>query len=103
MWGKHRSLFSRLINLLESDDFKERHRKTTKQFLRSRKLPFKIVILFLINLLQKSLKKELDLFFKCVENSDVPVEKVTAGAFTQARSKLSYEAFMVTELVEVLS
>jgi len=94
MWGKHRSLFSRLINLLESDDFKERHRKTSKQFLRSRKLPFKIVILFLINLLQKSLKKELDLFFKCVEDSDVPVEKVTAGAFTQARSKLSYEAFI---------
>lgn len=53
-------------------------------FSRNRKLSFKIVVLFITNLVKKSLAIELDRFFSFVNENKLP----TKGAFSQARYKL---------------
>ena len=51
-------------NLIFSTDFLKRHRQTSKNFIRQRKLPFSTLLLFLINLIKGSYQDELDHFFK---------------------------------------
>lgn len=53
-------------------------------FTRSRKLSFEIVVLFITNLIKKSLAIELDHFFTFINEKTMP----TKGAFSQARYKL---------------
>ena len=48
----------------------------------------------MINFLKQSLQSELDSFFQIVKNSQTPIRTITKSAFTRARSKLSYEAFI---------
>jgi hypothetical protein len=80
--------------LLESDAFKERHRISKKAFSRNRTLTFPIMILFLLNLVKHALQDELDEFFKAIEGNKVAERVVTKSAFSQARRKLQYEAFI---------
>ena len=40
-----------------------------------------------------SIQRDLDRFFKSMENSDFSIRRVTKSAFTQARSKLDPWAF----------
>ena len=92
------NLYANLINLLNniisSNQFIERHRLQKNSFTRNRSLPFKSVILFLINLLKSSIQNELDKFFKAITTEDLPDRVVTGSAFTQARKKLSHRAFI---------
>lgn len=53
-------------------------------FSRTRKLPFEVVVLFITNLIKKSLAIELDHFFTFLDKKTIP----TKGAFSQARYKL---------------
>jgi len=48
----------------------------------------------MINFLKQSLQSELDSFFQTLKNSLTPIRSVTKGAFTRARSKFNYEAFI---------
>lgn len=55
------------------------------------KMRFNDIILFILNFVKKSLQIELDDFFKNVHKSDITVTK---QAFSQARRKISPEAFI---------
>ena len=90
------NLINILNNIISSNEFIDRHRLIKNAFTRKRSLPFKTIILILINLLKSSIQNELDKFFKTVSNSPLPERVVTNSAFTQARQKLSHKAF--TEL-----
>lgn len=90
----HATLIKTLNNLISSNKFIERHRLRKNSFIRNRSLTFKIVILFIINLLKSSLQNELDKFFKVIKQSDLPERTVTDSAFSQARKKLSHRAFI---------
>jgi len=53
-----------------------------------------VVVIFLLNLLKRSQQDELDEFFKLQKGTQVTVRVVTKSAFTQARKKLKYAAFI---------
>jgi len=72
----------------------ERHRTDAKAFIRKRNLGFASIFLFLSNLLKSSLQTELDNFFKVVHHKELPENKVTKSAFSQARQKLKHQAFI---------
>lgn len=61
---------------------------------RDRKLNFKNLITFISKGVKSSLQRELDSFYREVSGSDFNIREVTKGAFTQARAKLKYEAFI---------
>lgn len=92
------NLYANLINILNkiisSNEFVNRHKLQRNAFTRNRTLPFKTVILFLINLLKSSIQNELDKYFKAINNSVMPERVVTGSALTQARKKFSHRAFI---------
>jgi hypothetical protein len=90
----HLTLFEQLKGRLFSNDFLARHRQDAKDFTRKRCLTFVITVMFLLNLLKRSQQDELDEFFRLQSGADVAVRVVTKSAFTQARKKLKYQAFV---------
>lgn len=83
-----------LKNILHSEDFVNRHKNSPKDFTRKRKLPFQTLFLFLINFIKGSYQDELDHFFKALFKLDVAVSFVSKMAFSLARKKLKYSAFV---------
>jgi hypothetical protein len=81
-------------NIVFSQDFLHRHRKSEKDFTRKRKLPFPTLIVFLIDLATGSYQNELNRFFRLLVPSDLPKRFVSKVALTKARMKLGYEAFV---------
>lgn len=79
---------------LTSKAFISRHKINSTDFTRERILTFEKVFFILINFLTKSLQAELDNFFKVLLSKEIPVREVTKGAFSLARKKLGYEAFI---------
>lgn len=94
-------LLEMLKSLLFSPDFMDRHRRSEKDFTRKRCLTFVIVVTFLLNLVKRALQDELDEFFKLLNGKEVAVRTVTKSAFTQARKKLKYEAFVELNQAQV--
>lgn len=94
-------LFESLKTLVFSEDFKKRHRQKPKDFTRQRCLTFTIVIIFLLNLVKRAMQDELDKFFKLLQGKAIAERFVTKSAFTQARRKLKYEAFIELNQVQV--
>jgi hypothetical protein len=90
----YQGLFERLKTVLFADDFKARHRRHEKDFTRQRCLTFTVVVIFLLNLVKRALQDELDEFFKLLHEEPVAVRVVTKSAFSQARQKLHYAAFV---------
>ena len=86
---------------LTSEEFMVRHRRSQKDFMRKRCLPFMIVVLFLLNMVKRSLQDELDEFFKLLSGSEIASRIVSKSAFCQARKKLRYEAFIELNEVQV--
>jgi hypothetical protein len=86
---------------LTSKEFIDRHKVKPKDFTRERSLPFHKVFLLLINFLTKSLQTELDNFFRVFLNKEIPVNEVTKGAFSLARKKLNYKAFVELDKCQV--
>ncbi len=97
----HTDLIETLKTRLTAPDFMERHRRTQKDFTRKRCLTFVIVVLFLLNMIKRSLQDELDEFFKLQNGDEVAARIVTKSAFTQARKKLKPEAFIELDEVQV--
>jgi hypothetical protein len=93
-------LLERLKSLLFSTEFQERHRRNQKAFTRERCLTFAIVVIFLLNLVKRALQDELDEFFKLLNGEEVAMRTATKSAFTQARKKLKYEAFVELNQVQ---
>lgn len=88
------NLIDFLNKIILSEDFLSCHRRSPKDFVRERLLPFHNMIFFLMNMIKGSLQDELDYFFKALRTEDVPIRTVTKGAFTKARKKLSHQAFI---------
>lgn len=68
---------------------REKYCHYEKAFSRNRKFTFKLVVLFINNLVKKSLALELDSFFTLINHQTTP----TKGAFSQARYKLKATFF----------
>ena len=94
-------LIAALHQRLTAPDFLERHRQSVKAFTRQRCLPFATVVLFLLNLVKRSLQDELDQFFNLTSAPVVAEPQVTKSAFSQARQKLKAEAFRELNTVQV--
>ncbi len=90
----YRGLLEKLQALISAEDFKARYRQKPADFTRQRCLTFTTVIIFLSNLVKRSLQDELDEFFKLLSGDTFATRVVTKSAFTQARRKLKYEAFI---------
>lgn len=74
-------------------DFCVRHRIRTADFTRDRLLTFPIVMLLLLQKTSKSIQRHLHSFFHQLWPQDHP-RRVSGGAWTQARAKLSHTAFI---------
>ena len=99
-WNLHKNCAKVIVfikDIISNRDFIQRHKVNKSDFTRQRSLPFPTLIIFLINLLRSSIQNELDKFFHTISKTDVPVRKITASAFCQARKKLKHSAF--TELI----
>ena len=81
-------------NIINSTDFIDRSRQSKTDFTRQRKLPFNILIVFLINILRGSYQDELDKFFKTLHRFDVAKRVVSKVSLTKARMKLKFQAFV---------
>jgi hypothetical protein len=91
-------LCAKLIDFIKeiiiSPEFIHRNRISDNDFTRQRKLPFHILIVFLINFVRGSYQDELDKFFKAVNRFDVAQRVVSKVALAKARMKLKYQAFV---------
>lgn len=92
--ARYTGLMNHLKAHLVSEEFKEKYRQSVKNFIRQRSLPFTFVVLFLLNLVKRSLQDELDEFFRVVLDTPIAMRVVSKSAWTQARRKLKYEAFI---------
>ena len=88
------NLIDFLNKIIFSENFISCHRRSPKDFVRNRRLPFHNMIFFLMNMIKGSLQDELDYFFKAIHAEDVSVRTVTKSAFTKARKKLHHQAFI---------
>ena len=80
-------LFDKILN---SKEFLEKNRNAKNSFIRNRKMPFSHLILFMLNLVKKSLQKELTEFFSVFSNE----KNITKSAFCQSRMNLKHTAFI---------
>src|SRR4051794_28409245 len=83
-----------LHDLINDPGFIARHRRSETDFTRQRALPFPVVVLFLLNLIQGALQRELDEFFQVLHGTDLADRVVTKSAFCAARQKLKPTAFI---------
>jgi len=83
-----------LKQIISSPDFIDLHRHNKNDFTRQRKLPFHVLIVFLINFVRGSYQDELDKFFKTICRFDVAKRVVSKAALSKARMKLKFEAFV---------
>lgn len=87
-------IITSIKNLLHSKSFIARHRNTETHFTRHRKLPFHVLICFLADFVKGSYQSELDKFFQALRGSELPERYVSKAAFTKARAKVDYGAFV---------
>ena len=77
---------------LFSEDLKDEFRVSKKFFTRVRKQSFDLILLFMMNMLRKSLAIEIDNFFKFL-GKRIYSNKFTKSAFVQARKKINPDVF----------
>ncbi len=78
--------------MLHDEAFKIECKMNPKDFTRDRKLPFRRLVLFMLNLVRKSIQIELDRFFALFAGQQQsPASK---QAFSKARMKLSAQTFI---------
>lgn len=88
------NLIDSLKEIINLPDFIDRNRQSQKDFTRQRKLPFHVLIAFLINFVRGSYQDELDKFFKTLYRFDVARRVVSKAALTKARMKLKFHTFV---------
>lgn len=88
------TLIAFLKEIIFSQDFLERHRLSPNAFTRNRKLPFPVLIFFLINLIKGSNQDELDGFFQALHDDTIAQRMVSKSALTKARKNLDHKAFI---------
>lgn len=98
---RYSGLITHLRSTLSSNEFLKRHRQNEKAFTRQRCLNFITVVIFLLNMIKRALQDELDEFFKVVQQGQVAERVVSKSAFSQARQKLKYSAFVELNQAQV--
>ena len=88
------NIFNFLKKFLFSKDFIDKHKTSPQAFTRQRKLPFHLLVCFLINLIKGSYQSELDRFFQTITRTSIAKRLVSKAALTKARMKLKFEAFI---------
>ena len=83
-----------LKKFLFSKNFIDKHKTSPKAFTRQRKLPFHLLVCFLINLIKGSYQSELDRFFQTITRTSIAKRVVSKAALAKARMKLKFEAFI---------
>lgn len=78
--------------MLYDEAFKIECKMNPKDFTRDRKLPFARLVLFMLNLVRKTLQVELDRFFALLGLHEQP--PASKQAFSKARMKLSGQTFI---------
>ena len=91
-------IFNVLKKSLGSQLLKETFRRSKKDFTRERKMPFKKVVLFMMNLSRRSLQIEITSFIRSFGDG---VRDVTSSAFNQNRKKI--DPLLFRELLQVLN
>ena len=79
---------------LFSKEFINKHKTSPEAFTRQRKLPFHLLVCFLLNLIKGSYQSELDRFFQTITRASIPNRFVSKAALAKARMKLKFEAFI---------
>ena len=80
--------------MIESTDFLERHRFRSQDFTRRRFLPLPRLIWFMLGVVKGALQPELDRFFEGLGGLGGVARTVTKAAFSIARRKLHFGAFV---------
>ena len=75
--------------LIEDEEFKNKHRKSNKAFTRVRKLHFSLLLVLILQKSMKSIQLILNEF-----TSNFSLETISNSAYTQARANLKYTAFI---------
>ena len=76
--------------MIDVKEFLESARKRPQDFTRDRKMPFKKLVGFMLNMVKSSTQTCLDRFFEMIGQDDVHMSQ---QAFSEARQKLRWEAF----------
>ena len=76
--------------MIRSLEFLNSARKRPQDFSRNRKMPFELLIFFLLNLIKATIQTCLDNFFKMVERGETHMKQ---QSFSEARQKIKWEAF----------
>lgn len=88
------NILDALKKILLSDEFADRHKNSPTDFTRDRKLPFHLLVCFLISIVKGSYQVELNGFFKIIGGLDVAQKVVSKAALTNARKKLKHSVFV---------
>lgn len=82
-------------NIMHNNELKDRSRIHEKDFTRKRKVGFLTLICIILNMLRKSTQLELDEFLKRFNPEGFSYGTYTKQSFSEARQKLSPEAFVI--------
>ncbi len=80
-------------NEIFSESLKHEFRVSGKDFSRDRKQPFSTTIIFIMNLLRKSLAIEIDNFVNFIYGKCAAQKTFAQSAFVQARKKINPNVF----------
>ena len=92
--GRVQNFFKTLNSRLDEKEYQQAHSVGAGAFTRRRKLTFKQLVVFLMNVVTKSIQKELNHYYKLIKSGDFDLQHISQGAFTQARAKLKHTAFV---------
>lgn len=86
-----------LIETIFSDSLQNSFRVSNKDFTRKRKLTFSITLIFMMNLIKKTLVIEIDSFsnfLKYQKDNVISFDCFTSSAYVQSRDKIMLEVFL---------
>jgi hypothetical protein len=75
---------------IRSKEYKERARRRPQDFTRDRKMPFEMLVLFMLNMVKSSIQNCLDKFFEMTGHEEIHMSQ---QAFSEARQKIRWESF----------
>jgi len=75
---------------INGQEFLNTARKRPQDFTRNRKMPFGLLVLFMLNMVKSSIQTCLDRFFEQIGQEDI---HMTQQSFSEAREKIKWEAF----------
>lgn len=92
--GRVYKFFTDLKSRLNEKEYQRAHAVGRGAFSRDRKLNFRQLVVLLMNVLTKSIQKELNHYYKLIHDGEFDLPQISKSAFTQARAKLKHTAFV---------